>query len=141
MAASNRVCVNLGYHGRERIVEPYSFRQSRDGNRLFLGFERDAAAIRSYSLSKIESVQVTNEPYSPRYPVEIDVEGPLRMPGIERPRVIHTNPSVRPAYIVECRFCSRQFRRYRQTTILRPHKDKAGYDCRGRAGIVVNTAY
>jgi len=141
MAASNRVCVKLGYHGKERIVEPYSFRQSRDGNRLFIGFERDAAAIRSYSLSKIESVQVTNEPYSPRYPVEINIEGPLRMPGISRPRSTPPNPYGRPTYIVQCNLCSHQFKRESRSTNLRPHKDKAGYKCLGRVGFVIHTLY
>ncbi len=83
-AAANRVCVALGYHGKIRTVEPLSFRRSKDGNRLLYGFERDAGHAKAYSLSKIQSVIVTNQPYTPRYPVEISASGPISMPRIRR---------------------------------------------------------
>jgi hypothetical protein len=31
-AASNHLCVKLGYHGTQRIIEPYSLRRTQDGN-------------------------------------------------------------------------------------------------------------
>ena len=32
-------------------------------------------------------------------------------------------------YTVECAYCSRQFKRMRRNTILKPHKDGYGKDC------------
>ena len=78
-AAANRLCVALGYHNKIRTVEPLSFRQSKAGNRLFYGFERDSNQVKAYSLSKIQSVSTTNIPYTERYPVEISHSGPIRM--------------------------------------------------------------
>ncbi|MDH3466153.1 MAG: nucleotidyl transferase AbiEii/AbiGii toxin family protein [Gammaproteobacteria bacterium] len=83
-AAANRICVALGYHGTVRTVEPLSFRHSKDDNRLFYGFEREAGHAKAYSLGKIESVEVTNQPYTARYPVEINASGPISMPHIRR---------------------------------------------------------
>lgn len=83
-AAANRVCIELGYHAKTRTVEPLSFRQSKNGNRLFYGYERDAGHPKAYSLSKIQSVEVTNEPYVEKYPVEISASGPISMPVIGR---------------------------------------------------------
>lgn len=83
-AAANRVCIMLGYHGRTRTVEPLSFRRSKSGNRLFYGHEREAGHPKAYSLSKIESVDVTSKPYVASYPVEISATGPISMPQISR---------------------------------------------------------
>lgn len=79
-AAANRVCISLGYHGKTRTVEPLSFRRSKDGNRLFYGHEREAGHPKAYSLSKIQSVDVTNKPYVEKYSVEINASGPISMP-------------------------------------------------------------
>jgi len=84
-AAANRVCVQLTYHNKIRVVEPLSFRRARDGNRLFYGFERDSNQVKAYSLSKIQGVQATNNPYTEKaYPVEISSSGAISMPPIRR---------------------------------------------------------
>lgn len=74
-AASNRVCIKLGYHSKIRTVEPLSFRTAKRGNRLFYGFERDAGHLKAYTLSKIQSVEITNMAYKEKYPVEISYAG------------------------------------------------------------------
>ncbi len=83
-AAANRVCVQLGYHSRVRKVEPISFRIAMNGNKLFYGFEQEAGHAKAYSLGKIESVEITNDPYRPKYPVEIAASGPIVMPMLRR---------------------------------------------------------
>lgn len=86
-AAANRVCVELVYHGKNRTVEPLSFRRSSNGSRLFYGYERDAAHVKAYSLSKIQGVQITNTPYSEReHPIEITPSGTIAMPPLKRRR-------------------------------------------------------
>ena len=81
-AAANRVCIELDYHGKSRIVEPLSFRRAKDGNRLFYGFEREAGHPKAYSLSKIQGVTVTNTPYIEKFPVEISTNGAISMPPV-----------------------------------------------------------
>jgi len=84
-AAANRVCITLQYSSKLRTVEPLSFRSnSRTGNKLFYGFEREAGHVKAYSISKIQSVVITNLPYSEKYPVEISPTGYISMPPIRR---------------------------------------------------------
>jgi len=85
-AAANRVCIQLRYHEKLRTVEPLSFRRSRDGNRLFYAFEREAGYSKAYSLSKIQNVEVTNLPYTEKYPVEISASGSISMPPVRNGR-------------------------------------------------------
>lgn len=83
-AAANRTCVELKYHNKNRIVEPLSFRRSRDGNRIFYGYERDSNQPKAYSLNKIENIKITNTPYVEKYPVEISGSGLVSMPPVRR---------------------------------------------------------
>ncbi len=85
-AAANRTCIELKYHNKNRIVEPLSFRRSRDGNRLFYGYERDSNQSKAYTLDKIENIKITNKPYVEKYPVEISGSGLVSMPPIRRKR-------------------------------------------------------
>jgi len=70
-AAHNRLLVNLQYSGQFRYVEPYSFRQGKFGL-LFFGHDLLRNDTRSYYINKIESVELTDIPYNPRWYVEID---------------------------------------------------------------------
>jgi len=83
-AAANRVCVILTYNNKEKTVEPISFRRSKSGNRLFYGFERETNHPKAYSISKIQSIEITNIPYTEKYPVEISSSGQISMPLIRR---------------------------------------------------------
>lgn len=85
-AAANRTCVELKYHNKNRIVEPLSFRRTKDGNRLFYGFERDSNHAKAYALNKIENVSITNIPYTEKYPVEISGSGTVSMPPVRSSR-------------------------------------------------------
>lgn len=86
-AAANRVCVEMNYHNKTRTIEPLSFRRSKNGNRLFYGYERNDSQVKAYLIQKIQNVQVTNEPYTEKgYPVEISASGGISMPPIRRGR-------------------------------------------------------
>lgn len=77
-AAANRRCIKLRYHNRTRTVEPLSFRiNTQNRNQLFYGLERDAGHVKSYSIAKFQSVEITNESYIEQYPVEISASGPV----------------------------------------------------------------
>ena len=138
-AAVNRLLVNLGYRGQHRLIEPYSLRQTRDGNILLHAIRADGGGHRAYRVDRIQSVDVTNHPFTPRFVVEFPASGTVPAPpsssrrSNRRSRVPH---AYRPEYVVLCVLCDRGFRRTRPDTRLRPHKDPGGWDCPGRSGYV-----
>ena len=69
-AAVNRLLVNLGYLGRRRLIEPYSLRLTRDGHILLHANRADGGGHRAYRVDRIQSVEVTNHPFTPRYLIE-----------------------------------------------------------------------
>ncbi len=69
-AGTNRLCVNLGYQGSLRLIEPYSLKRTNDGNILLYAIKSDTGAVRAYRVDRIESVQITNRHFVPRYAVE-----------------------------------------------------------------------
>ena len=76
-AAANHLCVELGYGGSVRVIEPYSLRRTRDGNLLLYGVRADNSETRSYRVDRIASVRVTSVPFNPRYKVEMTTSQPL----------------------------------------------------------------
>ena len=135
-AAANRVCIKLKYKSKTRTVEPISFRTSSIGNRLFYGFEREANHAKAYSISKIQSIEITNMAYTEKYPVEISSSGYISMPPIRRTSNVSMakNDS---RYVYECPICERKFYRKKRNSKLNPHKDKNGWPCSGRRGILI----
>ena len=144
-SAANRVCIKLRYSNKIRTVEPLSFRINRStGNRLFYGYEREAGHVKAYSISKIQSVEITNIPYSEKYPVEISPTGSISMPPIRKMTASMRIPSIRRkpsgsySYKVQCPVCNKTFSRKRiSDTKLNRHKDEYGRDCSGRQGFIV----
>lgn len=134
-AAANRLCVELGYGGSRRVIEPYSLRQSREGALLLYAVKADTGEIRCYRVDRIQSARVLHQVFRPRYRVELSQSGPLAVPRIERPTATPTAATRPPSsYAVECPRCGRQFPRATSSTTLRPHKDPGGGDCPGRTG-------
>jgi len=141
-AAANRVCIKLLFSDKLRTVEPLSFRtNTKNGNRLFHGYEREAEHAKAYSISKIQSVEITNEPYIEKYPVEISPTGSISMPPIRRSDSNRLSSSVRFGssssypYKVQCPMCQKTFPRKRMSdTKLNKHKNQFGRNCTGRRG-------
>ncbi len=146
-AGANRLCVDLGYRDSVRRVEPYSLRRTRDGNLLFYARPVDNGEIRAYRVDRIQSIQVTSEPYSPVFQVETSLVRPTARPGRA---TLDLSPSQRRSrmrsaglrYRVECAHCGKTFTR--RDTRLRRHKAPASagsYDCPGRTGYIIDTVY
>ena len=74
-AAVNRLLVDLGYNGGNRLIEPYSLRRTRAGNVVLYGFRADGRGIRSYRIDQIQSVTVTGQPFKPRFIIEFPETG------------------------------------------------------------------
>lgn len=75
-AGANRLCIDLGYRGTVRRVEPYSLRVTQEGNMLLHGIRRDSGELRSYRVERIQSIEVTTEPFSPVHLVEFRSPSP-----------------------------------------------------------------
>ncbi len=145
-AAANRLCVELGYQGTVRLIEPYSLRRSRDGRLLLHALRVDNRAHRSYRVDRIQTVRATTRPFRPVYAVEFSSSGLLNaLPIAGRltvfPRRTTRRTNAGPEYIVECPACGKRFTRRRRDAVLRPHKSPDGWPCRGRRGYVVDTRY
>jgi len=153
-AGANRLCIDLGYQGSVRRVEPYSLRQSRDGHLLLFAVRRDTRADRSYRVDRIESARITTEGFAPVYPVEFWPTAPISAPPLARrqapsiglassgrTRRPRTQPraSSGPRYVVQCSYCRKRF--VRRDTNLARHKMKGRqYECPGRTGYIVRPA-
>lgn len=156
-AAANRLCVELGYQGRRRLIEPYSLRRTKDGNLLLHAVTHESGEPRSYRVDRIESATATRVAFVPKYAIELTPSGPLVVPpsaqrssslsasGFGRGAFAGRSKPARtgfgPTYVIECPFCGKKFSRKERDTRLKPHKDKHGYPCPGRAGHVVDTKF
>lgn len=76
-AAANRLLVRLGYDGSTRDIEPYALARSSDGNLLLQSIRHQGGESRSYRFDRIESVQVLEQTFTPRYAIEITSAGHL----------------------------------------------------------------
>ena len=70
-AAANRLCVDLGYEGSSRRIEPYSLRRSKAGQVLLYAVRSDSQVVRCYRLDRIVSARATDQRFVPRYVVEL----------------------------------------------------------------------
>ena len=151
-AAANRLCVNLKYSDKYRLIEPYSLRKIRAGNNLLLfAVKHNTGELRSYRVDRIQGVEITKTIYAPRYAVELTTGGAVSAPSITRKsrsttipkrRKIRTSRPIKPyfgpRYVIECPICGKKFTRKTNNLKLNPHKDKNGYPCAGRSGFLVD---
>jgi predicted nucleotidyltransferase component of viral defense system len=148
-AAANRLCVNLKYGDKYRLIEPYSLRKTHDGNLLLFAVKHSTGELRSYRADRIQDVEITKTIYTPRYAVELTAGGAVSAPSITRKsrsttilnhrktRTSHpTEPYYGPKYIIECPICGKKFARRTYNPKLNPHKDKQGDPCVGRSGFL-----
>ncbi len=136
-AGANRLCVDLGYRGTVRRVEPYSLRVTQDGNLLLYAVRRDNRQLRSYRVDRIQSIEITTEPFKPVRLVEFRPAGPLATPPTTRRSASSKGTSSARPYRVECAVCGKTFARSRPGTKLKAHNDRGGFPCAGRTGYQV----
>lgn len=149
-AGSNYLCVELGYNGTRRVVEPYSLRRTRAGNLLLHALRVDSREHRAYRVDRIQSLRITDRAFRPVYRVEFSTSAPLFAPSaaVTAPRAAgRARPSslarraTGTTYVIECPFCQKRFNRSRLDTRLNSHKDAFRTACPGRSGYLVDTRY
>lgn len=153
-AAANRLCVNLRYQGSWRLIEPYSLRQTKDGNLILCAIKHESGEPRAYRVDRIEGVDVSTVSFVPKYLVELTPSGPLHVPPTQRPGLSISRPAIPrgvsrsravktaafgPKYIFKCAACGKQFTRKSFDATLNPHKNKQGYPCYGTFGTYLRT--
>jgi len=159
-AGSNLTLIKLTYDGIRREVEPYSlvYKRRKDGygQEYFYGFDRTGGrtsgpGIKCFVHSKIQTVEITDQRFEPRFPIELFKAGeygdkayfrsPYSRPRI-RTRIKRTNRLESGIiYIIECNYCGKRFKRSKYDTKLNEHKDKYGNRCYGRFGYLIDTIY
>lgn len=156
-AAANYLCVDLTYDGSVRRIEPYSLRQTADGNFVLHAIRSDSGEHRSYRVDRMQGASVTTQSFTPRYLVELSSDGPLpvavaaRSVGVARPqREARPAPRARafapargngPVHVYRCTVCGKAFNRKTMDGTLNPHKNPQGRDCYGTYGTYVRTKY
>lgn len=145
-AAANNLCVDLGYDGKVRRIEPYSLRQTAEGNFVLHAVRSESGEHRSYRVDRMQSASVTAQAFSPRYIVELTSTGPLPVSSAasgsrtEHRRSVVPRAQV-PTYVYRCSFCGKTFERKAMDGSLNAHKQPGGFPCSGRMGYYVRTRY
>ena len=75
-AAANHLCAELTYckeNGEQNvyIVEPYSLRQTPDGNILLYSLKHNTNDIRAFRTDRIINAKATNMSFIPKYRIEL----------------------------------------------------------------------
>lgn len=149
-AGANRLLVEFDYHGKRRLVEPYSLHRGRTtGNLNLYAWELSAGQIKAFNVAKMGGVRATSTTFQPRYQVELAPGGPVAAPLAARPlHVVHAAPRmgrvrirIGPTYVFECSYCRKRFRHAKTDSKLRRHKGQSGFNCPGRRGYLVDTQW
>jgi predicted nucleotidyltransferase component of viral defense system len=158
-AAANRLLVELDYDGGTSRIEPYSLRQTRDGNIILHAHNADKNEHRSYRVDRMRAARVTSQVFVPRFEIELTPQGPVRV-GASTARItpssgqislslrgvkVRSTARATPSrvfgvtYVYQCPLCQKTFRRDRMDGHLNAHKNEWGGQCSGRTGYLVDT--
>lgn len=159
-AGADRRLVRLSYEGVVREIEPYSlaYKRRKDGHgeEYLYAYDRTGGrssgpGLKSMLNTKIERLELLEEKFEPRYPIELGKAGEeggrtyfgasfgSRRSTGERSRIGALRHGWQ--YTVECSYCSRRFKRMRRDAALKRHKDGYGNDCFGRRGMIVDQRF
>lgn len=158
-AARTQTLLKIRYKGEERVVEPYSlkYQQRRDGveREYFFAYKLSGGqsdpGIKRFVAEHMESIENTDTTFNPRHQIELSKAGelpedrymfdpnkPVRAPRqskgtrISKPRRTRVS-SYGPTYIYQCGSCGKKFYRKTQSSTLKVHKSKSGFQCYGYA--------
>jgi len=162
-AAANRLCIDLDYmdeKGRRstRVIEPYRLRRTQERKLLLDAIKHETGEERPYRVDRIQSAEITQIVFEPKYLIELTPGEPisappttrtasyLSRPGAGKPRMTRPRSSglartYGPKYIYKCTVCGKRFTKRTMNGALNPHKNKSKRPCFGRTGIYVQTKY
>lgn len=161
-AGRTQTRLNVRYKGAERIVEPYALKymQPRDREPKEYLYVYNCSGgdnqpgWRQFVAENLQSITNTEEPFEPRYPIELSKAGekpenpylfdpnkPQRAPRRPRARTVGRSFSSTVKYVYQCSYCGKKSVKSTRDPTLRAHKTPGGYPCRGRRGYYVTTQY
>lgn len=146
--------LRLVYDGIQRRVEPYAlvYKRRQDGmaREYFYAWDLSGGSsghvgIKSFISDKVHSVQMTDETFVPRFPIELSKASGYFGKNYSTAPSFRSTPTKKPrkhqsaglTFMVECQYCGKRFKRAKRDTRLNQHKDRFGNRCYGRIGIVV----
>jgi predicted nucleotidyltransferase component of viral defense system/DNA-directed RNA polymerase subunit RPC12/RpoP len=157
-AGREQTLLRIRYKGADRIVEPYSLKylEKRGGmeREYFYVFNRSGGnsepGIRSLLPEGFESIENTDEKFTPQFPIELSKAGEtpekkyLFDPNKPTPfrrstRGFRTINTIK--YIYQCSQCGKKFKKSKMDSNIREHKNKNGDRCWGSYGHYVGTEY
>ncbi|WEX89955.1 nucleotidyl transferase AbiEii/AbiGii toxin family protein [Sinorhizobium garamanticum] len=161
-AGASRKLMKIGYHGVERVIEPYSLSykkaQGRRAREYFYAWDRTRGpSIKTFFNTDVESLAILDETFEPQFEIELSKAGEearkayFGKPFSEGTRRVGSSTLVRTrrtkafrgiggfeqTYKVQCPYCQKIFTRKTQSLTLNEHKSPDGYRCGGRAGYKV----
>lgn len=159
-AGADRKLIQLTYDGVSRIVEPYSLtykRRASDGvaQEYFYAYDltggrRSGPGIKTLLHYKIQSLDILDETFQPRFEVTLakagdgsqsgyfrGTAGPRRSSGGSARSPGRSRVRSGPTYTVQCMSCGKQFTRQKNNTRMNAHKNQWGGACPGQSGFLV----
>lgn len=150
-AGAEQKLLKLTYGGVERLVEPYSLTykqaQGRPAREYFYGYDRTGGAssapgIKSFVHANVQSLELTDQDFEPRFEIELSKAGENSGKGyfgksfgagarrVAAPRTIRSAS----AFKLQCPYCQKVFTRTARDTALKEHKSPDGYRCTAKRG-------
>lgn len=163
-AGRTQTLLKMVYKNSERMVEPYALKykeaQGKAPREYFFVYElsggsKGVPGVRSYVAENVQSIENTEEKFSPRDGHEIELckagdpvedkyfTDPNKPRKAPRARVRASSSVTRsgPRYVYRCAACSKTVTKRTQSSTIGPHKNKYGGQCYGRYGYLVRTVY
>jgi len=165
-AGSTLRLLKVVYKNVERVVEPYSLaykycKSEGVSKEYFFVYDRTRNGIRTFLHQRIQHIEILDEEFEPRVPVELCRMGEIgdktyfgkpfsstrkrsnrsRLSSRRRITRSPSSYSFGPKYIYQCPVCQKTFRRKKQSSQLNKHKDKNGNQCYGRAAFFVKMQF
>ncbi len=114
------------------------------------GGRESGPGIKTFLASGVQKLELTEEKFEPRFPVELSKAGepagkgyfgsPFSRSGGVRVRTAVSTRRFRSGvvYILQCPYCMKTFRRSVRSTRLNKHQDNYGNRCYGRIGTIID---
>ncbi|MCU1392585.1 MAG: hypothetical protein JWM34_1013 [Ilumatobacteraceae bacterium] len=152
-AATERKLLRVRYDGVTRMIEPYSLTyKMREDGRAFEYFYvydqtggRSGPGIKCLFQHKVEFLEITDQPFEPRYRMELTKAGDASKAGTfvaqKRSRsasntgLYRASPFAARTYTVTCASCGKTFGRAKPSRKINAHSDKYGRNCPGRRAL------
>jgi len=157
-AAVNHLYIKLAYrkggvHLKDYLFEPYSLWRTQSDDLLLYAVKEGEKQAKNFRVDWMQGIEVMNKPFIPQYKIEFASAGLTKASVISRkpdkkysPKISRISRSAKSnssgiKYIYQCSYCQRKFPRLQNINKLKPHKDKNGCDCSGRAGYFVEMKF